>query len=120
MFCAYCGTEHDEATQLSSEHVIPYAIGGSSDFTITVCEELNNRLGGQVDRPIIEFVAVRAERFFLGLEGTDGTLPSFDLSGITWIQGREVKLQTQGPRDHPNPKRRKRTLGPEWRPPSDP
>jgi hypothetical protein len=93
MFCAYCGTEHDEATQVSSEHVIPYAIGGSNEFTITVCEESNNRLGGQVDRPIIEFFAVRSERFFLGLEGTDGTLPTFDLSGITWIQGREVKLK---------------------------
>jgi len=48
-FCDYCGTEHDEATQVSSEHVIPYAIGGSNDVTITVCEESNNnRLGGQV------------------------------------------------------------------------
>jgi hypothetical protein len=93
MFCAYCGTEHDEATQMSSEHIIPYAMGGSNEFTITVCEESNNRLGGQVDRPIVEFFAVRSERFFLGLEGTDGTLPTFDLSGITWIHGREVKLR---------------------------
>ena len=67
---------------MSSEHVIPYAMGGSNDFTIIVCEFSNNELGGQVDRPIIEFFPVRSERFFLGLNGTDGTPPTLDISGV--------------------------------------
>ena len=94
MFCPYCGLEHSEATPVSSEHIIPYAMGGSNQFTISVCEESNNRLGGQVDRPLIEFIPVRSERFFLGLEGTDGTLPTLDLSGNTWVQGRELELKS--------------------------
>jgi hypothetical protein len=93
MFCPYCGLDHGEATPVSTEHIVPYAMGGSNEFTISVCEESNNRLGGQVDRPLIEFFPVRSERFFLGLEGTDGTLPTLDLSGITWVQGRELELK---------------------------
>jgi hypothetical protein len=55
MFCPDCGLDHDETTPVSSEHIIPYAMGGSDEFTISVCEVSNNRLGGQVDRPVIEF-----------------------------------------------------------------
>jgi hypothetical protein len=93
MFCPYCGLDHDETTPWSSEHVIPYAMGGSSEFTIRVCMDSNNRLGGEVDRPVIEFFPVRSERFFLGLEGTDGTLPTLDLSGVTHVHGREMDLR---------------------------
>jgi hypothetical protein len=93
MFCPYCGFDHDDATKTSSEHVIPYAMGGSNDFTIVVCELSNNQLGGQVDRPIIEFFPVRSERFFLGLNGTDGTPPTLDMSGVTYLQGREMQLR---------------------------
>lgn len=93
MFCPYCGCNHDAATQMSSEHVIPYAMGGSDGFTIVVCEFSNNQLGGQVDRPVIEFFPVRSERFFLGLKGTDGTVPTLDLSGVTFLDGREMRLK---------------------------
>jgi HNH endonuclease len=93
MFCPYCGRDHDETTTLSSEHVIPYAIGGPDELTIRVCEFSNNQLGGGTDRPVIEFFAVRSERFFLGLKGTDGTPPTLDLSGITYLQGREMRLK---------------------------
>jgi hypothetical protein len=68
-------------------------MGGSDEFTIPVCEVSNNRLGGQVDRPLIEFFPVRSERFFLGLEATDGTPPTLELSGITYVQGREMDLR---------------------------
>jgi len=93
MFCPYCGCDHGPATQMSSEHVIPYAMGGSDGLTIVVCESSNNQLGGRVDRPIIEFFPVRSERFFLGLKGTDGTVPTLDLSGVTFLDGREMRLR---------------------------
>src|SRR5271155_2424420 len=93
MYCAYCGVEHDETTPVSDEHIVPYAMGGPADFTIRVCEFSNNRLGGQVDRPVIEYDPVRSERFLFELEGTDGTPPTLNLSGIGYIQGKEVDLR---------------------------
>jgi hypothetical protein len=93
MFCPYCGIDHDETTQMSLEHLVPYAMGGTSEFTINVCEASNNEFGGRIDRPLIEFFPIRSARFFLGLKGTDGTAPTLDLGGITYIQGHEVPLK---------------------------
>lgn len=93
MFCPYCSVDHDETTPFSDEHIIPYAMGGADGFTIPVCEFSNNRLGGQVDRPIIEYDTVRSERFFLDLEGTDGTKPTLNLSGTGYVDGNEVDLR---------------------------
>lgn len=93
MFCPYCGCDHDSAFKMSSEHVIPYSMGGTDAFSIVVCEFSNNLLGGQVDRPVVEFFPVRSERFFLGLKGTDGTAPTLDLSGTTFLDGREMQLK---------------------------
>jgi hypothetical protein len=78
---------------MSLEHLVPYAMGGASEFTINVCEVSNNEFGGRIDRPLIEFFPIRSARFFLGLKGTDGTEPTLDLGGITHIHGREVPLK---------------------------
>ena len=89
MFCAYCGVDHDDTTPFSNEHIIPYAIGGANAFSIPVCQSLNNRWGGEIDRQIIEHSLIRSERFFLGLEGSDGTKPTLDLSGeVKWMERR--------------------------------
>jgi hypothetical protein len=93
MFCPYRCVDHDETTPFSDEHIIPYAMGGADVFAIPVCEFSNNRLGGQVDRPIIEYDTVRSEKFFLGLEGTDGTKPTLNLSGTSYLHGNEVDLR---------------------------
>ena len=93
MFCPYCGTDHDEPTRMSLEHLVPHAMGGAREFTINVCEASNNEFGGRIDRPLIEFFPIRSARFFLGLKGTDGTEPTLDLGGITYVQGREVPLK---------------------------
>ncbi len=95
MFCVYCGTDHDEAVRFSDEDVIPYAIGGTRSLTIRVCERSNNTLGGEVDKPFIEYFAVRAHRFLWGLVGTDGTEPTLDLGGKSFIGDREVKVTTK-------------------------
>jgi hypothetical protein len=85
--------ETDAAPDRRQTGIVPYALGGANDFTIPVCEASNNRLGGQVDKPVIEYYPVRSERFFLGLEGTDGTRPTLDLSGTGYIDGEEVDIR---------------------------
>jgi hypothetical protein len=92
MFCAYCGKNHDESVRFTTEHVVPFAIGGSNAFTIRVCDTSNNSLGGLVDKPFIETFLVRSQRFFLGLSGTDGTEPTLDLGGKKQIDGKETDV----------------------------
>jgi hypothetical protein len=92
MYCPYCNVDHDQHVKFSKEHIVPFAVGGSNCLTILVCEDSNNRLGGDVDKPFIEFWSVRADRFLFELAGTDGTLPTLDLSGTSQIDGREVRV----------------------------
>jgi hypothetical protein len=66
MFCAYCGKDHDESVKFSDEHIVPYAIGGSNQLVIRVCEDSNNRAGGSIDKPIIESFPVAAARLIWG------------------------------------------------------
>jgi hypothetical protein len=92
MFCVYCGTDHDENIEFTDEHIVPYAIGGSNALTIRVCRDSNNSLGGRIDKPFIEIFTVRADRFFLGLRGTDGTEPTLDLGGSSKIHEKDVRI----------------------------
>jgi len=92
MYCIYCGSDHEEGVQFTDEHVVPYALGGADALKIRVCRDLNNSLGGLVDKPFIEMFPVRAHRFFLGLCGTDGTEPTLDLGGESLIQGQKVRV----------------------------
>src|ERR1700733_15409182 len=68
MYCPYCGITHDETIVASIEHVLPYALGGSNDLTITACKWSNNTLGSDVDAPFMDFFPVRSDRFFFGLK----------------------------------------------------
>jgi HNH endonuclease len=93
MYCPYCGLTHDDPTVVASiEHVIPYGIGGSDDLTIITCDSSNNTLGSKVDAPFMDFFPVRSDRFFLGLESTNGNEPTLDLGGTGWIGGKEVPV----------------------------
>ena len=69
MYCAYCNLDHDEDTKSSSEHVIPFAIGGTNALTISVCER-SCRKGASRDHgsPIEVF----RKKFWI----TQGALPS--------------------------------------------
>lgn len=91
-FCPYCGVEHDTTVATSVEHVVPYALGGSDDLTITACARSNNDLGSKVDAPFLDFFPVRSARFYLGLDSGKGNGPTLDLSGTGWIDGREVRV----------------------------
>jgi HNH endonuclease len=93
MYCVYCGEEHDPGSiQFTDEHVIPYAMGGSNALTIRTCARQNNDLGRDVDAPFLNLFTIRSKRFFLGLESTSGNPPSLDLSGVTWIDGKETPI----------------------------
>ena len=92
IYCVYCGLLHDPGIEMSLEHVIPFALGGSDKLTIVTCKRGNNDLGSAVDAPFIDFFQVSTRRFFLGLESTSGNEPSVDLGGKGWIAGREVPL----------------------------
>lgn len=93
MYCPYCGITHDDqAVVTSTEHVIPYGLGGSDGLTIVTCKRSNNTLGSDVDAPFMDFFPVRCTRFFLGLESTKGNEPTLDLGGTGWIDGREVQI----------------------------
>lgn len=92
VYCVYCGLRHDEVTETSREHVIPFALGGSDELTIITCKRQNNELGSDVDAPFIDFFPVQAKRLFLGLESTRGNEPMLDLGGKGWIQRKEVPI----------------------------
>lgn len=91
MYCVYCNDDHDDAS-MTKEHVIPYALGGSDSLTIRTCARQNNDLGRDVDAPFLNLFTVRSKRFFLGLESTSGNPPTLDLSGVTWIDGKETPI----------------------------
>jgi hypothetical protein len=93
MFCPYCGVGHDDAkTVASTEHIIPYGLGGSDGLTIITCDKSNNELGSAVDAPFMEFFPLQATRYFLGLESTKGNAPTLKMRGIGWINGKEVPM----------------------------
>lgn len=93
MYCPYCGITHDDSTVVASvEHVIPYGLGGSDDLTIITCDRSNNTLGTDVDAPFMDLFPVRSDRFFLGLESAKGNMPTLDLSGAGWVDGKEVPI----------------------------
>jgi len=91
-YCPYCGVEHEITNTTSDEHVVPYALGGADDLTITTCARSNNTLGSEVDAPFLNFFPVRSARFYLGLDSTKGNSPTLDLGGTGWIDGREVSV----------------------------
>lgn len=92
MYCPYCNAKHDATVTTSLEHVIPYALGGSDELTITTCEAENSDLGSEVDAPFIDFFPVRSKRFFLGLESTGSNEPTLELGGKGWVDGKEIPI----------------------------
>jgi hypothetical protein len=52
-YCIYTGENFPE-TDRSEEHIVPYAIGGSNQFTtIDVSKKANNDAGSQIDSILI-------------------------------------------------------------------
>jgi HNH endonuclease len=127
VYCPYCNATHDATVTTSLEHVIPYALGGSDELTITTCEEKNNELGSEVDAPFIDFFPVRSKRFFLGLRSTGGKEPTLELGGKGLIGGKEVPVSYSITKDtkelkiaKPEIKKTPTTSGEHWQISGDP
>ncbi len=92
MYCPYCNNQHPSTTSFTKEHIVPFALGGSNEFTISMCKSCNNTLGSQVDAPFINSFLVASYRLFLNLKSTSGNLPEIDLGGLGVIGGKEVPI----------------------------
>ena len=73
MLCIICMAMKPKRTS-GSEHVIPYALGGS--FTIRrVCLDCDNRLGNIADAGLINLSTIERRRHELQLSGQRGAIP---------------------------------------------
>lgn len=87
--CIICRTEKDN---LTDEHVIPDALGGYYHIH-TVCKDCNDKLGGNIDTPLVRHWFSEFERDALSIKGKTGCIPD-PLAGTYILQ------------DHPNKKAR--------------
>jgi hypothetical protein len=92
MYCAYHGLDHSEDTPFSPEHVIPYALGGSNQFTIQVCKKINSDIGTQIDARFQSIFPVAYERFIRNIRSYSGEEPSILFCGTTEFGGQRVKI----------------------------
>lgn len=90
MYCPYHGEDHAEPTPFTDEHVVPYALGGSDDLCIRVCKGANDRMGSEVDAPMLDNFFIASERLTRGIKGTGGSQPRWTFRGETEIGGKMV------------------------------
>lgn len=66
--CYYCGQLTDKCNS-SDEHIIPSAIGGNRNVTLTdqVCSTCNERAGREIDQPFCRDWFIEATRFSIGV-----------------------------------------------------
>ena len=93
MYCPYDNQDHDSQVSTTNEHIIPYALGGSNRFTISVCASCNNKYGSEIDAPFLEIFPVSYKRFEHNIESISGNLPSLLFKGIATIGGIQVPLE---------------------------
>jgi hypothetical protein len=93
MYCPYDNTEHPAEIKFNTEHVIPYALGGSDQFTISTCEFSNSTFGRDIDAPFLRIFPVAYERFVRNIESASGNPPSLIFRGTTEINGTTVNIE---------------------------
>lgn len=79
--CIYCyqqlnsNNPPDDMTS-TREHVVPWALGGSNQFsTHEASKKYNNDFGRDIDAPFIDLLPLAIKRHQLGIEGYSGTIP---------------------------------------------
>ena len=99
-FCPYRGIRVPSEGG-TAEHVVPRALGGSDEFSVTVERKANNDLGSEVDAPMIDFYSERRIKF--DLRGHKRREPAFSSDVLvegrpaTWEMGPDsggVRLKT--------------------------
>lgn len=91
-FCPYHGCEEDESV-FTREHVVPFAIGGSNQFMIQVCEACNSHCGTEVDALLTNNFFIASERIARDLRGQSGNSAKWIFKGTTNLEGRAVETK---------------------------
>lgn len=93
MFCAYHGEDHPPETPFNVEHVVPYSLGGSNQFTIQVCSKVNSDLGSEIDARFQRIFPVAYQRFIRNLKSYSGAEPTILFRGTTELDGKTLKIE---------------------------
>jgi|SRR6267378_1377879 len=93
MYCPYDNIDHPPDAESSTEHIIPYALGGSNQFTIMTCRYSNNTFGRDIDAPFLRVFPVAYERFTRNIDSSSGNLPALTFAGTTELSGRTTKIE---------------------------
>jgi len=96
MHCIYCGPDREP----SSEHVIPYALGGRYTNSEIICRDCNSYFGTHVDCHITDWQLSLIVRNWFNLEGRGGGIPGYE------VKAGDGLILTVG---------RKGTIRPKWR-----
>lgn len=93
MYCPYHNIDHPAEINFDTEHVIPYALGGSNQFTISTCKSSNSAFGSDIDAPFQRVFPVAYERFVRNITSASGNPPSLVFRGKTEINGKTVNIE---------------------------
>jgi hypothetical protein len=77
----------------STEHIVPWALGGSNGCTIDdVSTKANNDLGSEIDAPFSNLLPIASWRHTLKLEGQSGTIPPIEFDAVGTKTGTPAKV----------------------------
>ena len=90
--CPYHPEGKTPTPVVSLEHIIPFAIGGSNDFTIEACGDCNSVAGRDVDALLVDYPVIQIQRLLLNLKSTKSNVPEWKVDGRADFQGKEVRV----------------------------
>lgn len=101
MKCIFCLLDKS-ATEFTSEHVFPEAIGGSFELENCVCRSCNSFLGSNVDVYLTDHYIIQMHRLLHRLPGKSGKIPNpFERGTLTGDNPQKIKYYFD---DDGNPK----------------
>jgi len=93
-FCIYKGREYDDAHR-TTEHIVPFAVGGSDDLvTRDVCKIANDIAGSKWDAPLINHQMIELARWSRKIASKDGHVPDLHFEGP--MTGRDDDAPSRG------------------------
>lgn len=90
--CPYHGNDEDEDA-FTREHIVPFAVGGSNQFMISVCKACNDRCGSEVDALLTNNFFIASERIARNLKGQSGNAAKWTFDGTTDLDGRAIEAK---------------------------
>lgn len=90
-YCPYLDLDVADA-EMTVEHIVPYALGGSDDFVIPVSKRGNDLAGSGPDSEMVNSFFMEKERLFRNIPSTSGNTPKFRRKGKTTVEGLDVDI----------------------------